>query len=57
MEKLEKETIITVESLIYEPNRLILSQYGKLQQSISRILFNLLRNNEKINKNELKNIT
>lgn len=54
MEKLEKETIITVESLIYEPNRLILSQYGKLQQSISRILFNLLRNNEKINKNELK---
>ncbi len=39
------ETVITVESKIYEPNIDLLRKYGKVQQSLSRKLFNELVNN------------
>ena len=39
------KVVITVESLINNPNQDLLSHYGKIQQSISRTLFNFLINN------------
>lgn len=39
------ETVITVESKIYDPNINLLREYGKLQQSLSRKLFNELTHN------------
>lgn len=45
---------ITVESKIYNINdvKSTLEQYGTIQQSISRILFNYLRNNKKDKKHK-----
>lgn len=45
---MNKEIIITVESKIYKPNTQTLSKYGKIQQTISRILFNEMRRNSNL---------
>lgn len=47
------KTTITVESKIYNPNRNILEEFGVIQQSMARSLFNFLNNNEKIDKDTI----
>ena len=44
-----KQQVITVESLINDPNEDLLHLYGKKCQHVSRILFNVLTHNEVTN--------
>ena len=49
------KTVISVESIINNPNTAILEKYGKIQQSISRTLFNHLTHNQ-ITKDTFKSL-